>query len=588
MAIHYESSFGESYSLRILSSKLEEIKTIKTMFGELDRIPNHDGYFELINTINNEPKKQFIVQIKHVNGKSTQSTWSYDFPTEFLHYVKKKVTENPAIVFIVDIKSRSIYWKYLSDDFLMNLNFENKKKVRLHFDKNEYLDDIQMFTAKLLEITTNRNRLFIYKSAKEIEEIQSAIEWLNDSLNSIPMIKKALYPNLWRFGLATSKSSISMESVNSNIENHFFMKNESAQSFSIYPQIKGKPDTGIRDFDKVEQPSFVTFDLTSLTTPLIYVKNCFEKMLENYFDYFPLDFSNVEEDIISEVLFCFLDKYAKANKKYSKFGLNATYSLNEVAIETVKGYFTHTMIYTQSLFVEHKTNIDRTIYSMILNHLGPMHSDHADILSFVSTLPNNSFIQYEKIDYQYNQQILTLISSDYLAFYYALLEAEKRGMIFATRVWPSKEEMLIDSQINGDLVLSLLPRFVEKTGEIYNKYFTKQFTDYNLMLCKKIEVNFGKEIPGNFWKHKYVAYWYDNDKLSIRYNNKISIDYKKNLELKDTIKGSMIGWGIDDYLLTGLPMYLGLKSFIYQGFCHKFDVKCKGILLNNYRSHLFD
>lgn len=78
-------TFGESESIKILSSKLEEKRTIKTMCGELDRVPNHDGYFEPINTNNQEPKKQFIVQIKHVSGKSSETKWSYDFTTELLY-----------------------------------------------------------------------------------------------------------------------------------------------------------------------------------------------------------------------------------------------------------------------------------------------------------------------------------------------------------------------------------------------------------------------------------------------------------------------------------------------------------------------
>lgn len=66
------------------------------------------------------------------------------------------------------------------------------------------------------------------------------------------------------------------------------------------------------------------------------------------------------------------------------------------------------MLCTLNLLTNHNTNADNTIFRMILNHLGPTHSDGADILGLVSMLPNNFFKKIMKKDNQFDRRILTL------------------------------------------------------------------------------------------------------------------------------------------------------------------------------------
>lgn len=121
---HSKSAFDESESIRILEELLESTREIKTFFSENDRTPNYDGTFELVNN-ECEPVKQFIVQIKKVD-KLIQNTkgknigkYDYSLKTNFLQYVKDKVTECPAIYFVVDLSTKKVFWIYLSDETLM-------------------------------------------------------------------------------------------------------------------------------------------------------------------------------------------------------------------------------------------------------------------------------------------------------------------------------------------------------------------------------------------------------------------------------------------------------------------------------------
>lgn len=68
MKTHSDSSFDESKEISILKTLLESKNSIKTFFGENEKTPNHDGFFELVNTDTKQPKKQFIVQIKKTNA----------------------------------------------------------------------------------------------------------------------------------------------------------------------------------------------------------------------------------------------------------------------------------------------------------------------------------------------------------------------------------------------------------------------------------------------------------------------------------------------------------------------------------------
>ena len=79
------------------------------------------------------PTKQFIVQIKKVENLAANTKggnkgkYVYRLETNYLYYVKGKVTESPAICFVVDIVTHNDFWLYLSDAVLMSLDFEGKE-----------------------------------------------------------------------------------------------------------------------------------------------------------------------------------------------------------------------------------------------------------------------------------------------------------------------------------------------------------------------------------------------------------------------------------------------------------------------------
>ena len=163
LAKHSISAFHEAKAVRILENLLEERCKIKTFFSENDKTPNHDGFFELLGE-DGKPEKQFIVQIKKAEhllkcdkGKN-KGKYVYSLDTAFLHYVQERVSESPAIYFVVDIMEEKVFYIYLSDELLSGMDFENKNHISYKFSEKDIIKDVDAFTETLHKISLSRNK----------------------------------------------------------------------------------------------------------------------------------------------------------------------------------------------------------------------------------------------------------------------------------------------------------------------------------------------------------------------------------------------------------------------------------------------
>lgn len=277
IAKHSKAAFDESKSIRILSGLLESTGEIKTFFGENDKTPNYDGSFELVND-EQEPVKQFIVQIKKVDRLVLNSKGKYDYrlKTNFLQYVKDKVTENPAIYFVVDLATEKVYWIYLSDETLIRLNFEGKKTVTYHFREEDSISNVEAFVLTMQKIARERNNFFVYKTPQQIAEIQDAVDYLNQHLNGdLKNIKERIFPDLWRVGIKYSVD-------------HTVLFNDVPVPITgcvaLYPQMRGRLDTGVREYDwNLSENMFTHFSLGSETDIKKYSEETLHKIVQNFF-----------------------------------------------------------------------------------------------------------------------------------------------------------------------------------------------------------------------------------------------------------------------------------------------------------------
>ena len=285
MARHSASAFNEKTATRMLADFLEQNHTIATFFKENDRTPNYDGSFELVGE-DDAPTKQFIVQIKKVENLvpnvrgANKDKYVYDLDTSFLYYVKEKVTESPAIYFVVDIATKNIFWLYLSDELLMRLDFEGKEHISYPFSETDIVPNIETFAKILNQIAAKRNTLFLSKTPEQIAEMQDALDYINRLMeNDFPKIKEVVFPNLWRFGIKyTPGETMSITAGGQTITS------EATSMFALYPQIKGVADTGLKEYTGSWTNYFNHFDMFGKTTPMEYTRDSLHKIIKSYFE----------------------------------------------------------------------------------------------------------------------------------------------------------------------------------------------------------------------------------------------------------------------------------------------------------------
>lgn len=591
MATHSTSSFDESEEVRILSGVLESKRQIKTFFKENDRTPNHDGNFEIINN-DRTPKKQFIVQIKKVenlkpkkSGKN-KGKYVYSLNTAFLYYVKEKVTESPAIYFVVDIITKNIFWLYLSDEKLMSLNFENSKgSLSYAFCESEKLIDVDRFTIALNEIAVERNSIFINKTPEEISEMQDAVEYLNNYMNNdFIKMKEVMFPNLWRFGLRHSHTS-----EFSIIAGEKTIKPENTAAFALYPQIKGRKDAGIQDFNGQNEDGFYNFfDLTGNKKPIEYSKESLEKIIKNFFEY-EYAFQFLPTIALCEKLYIFAQKL---HRIFNIADENGKFLVEKVYI----GLF-WLLKYVESILINphpHNTreNELKQIIERNIKNNGKQSFDF--ILNFVDCYCVEYFAVFCKSNDtkklpRLSTALLSLLDDKHIRAYLIAMELKNRGELFLEPVWSydyfsliylSPEELI-------DTIDKICEEWFSKLPELYNETFDVIFDKNKYRLTGTFEYkNICPKKGCDYPCLVNIIHKYDNSVFLIKHNPSITADssnLKSGTGIKSIIHGSIFG----DFLQRKSLFYDSINCLLYEGVCKELNIKNQGLSIDGKSMTLF-
>ena len=483
MKTHSDSSFDESKEISILKTLLESKNSIKTFFGENEKTPNHDGFFELVNTDTKQPKKQFIVQIKKTNALklNKDGSYSYSFDTPFLFYVKEKVTESPAIVFIVELNTKKCFYKYLSDNYLMHLNFEDKDHITLRLNDCDQITDIDIFYNELLKIANERNARFVNKTPQQIEEIRLAVEWLNKAMEDIPFLKE-LIPNFWRFGIASSVGfPLKISTVGS--EPHELSNRQNANAFGLYLQCKDELDCGIQEF---MQRHYLkpTFDFTNTVTPMKYVQDVFISLMEDYFNLGIINPQYLSDTVLNEIVFGMLDKMAYTeNYILSKPNAVKTYYKDEETVEIAKNNLLKFFSYFVHIVNDNIADEDIGKKQAFLNALNrtPFNNSGVDLIQVISTFAGCDFKFWNGKYYSFDVLLnnLGLFKREYMLFCLAIEELEKRKILKVYRIWNTcnddfKSSGIIKFTTNGIDTSGYTPIKRPHGNSIYSLYDDKK------------------------------------------------------------------------------------------------------------------
>ncbi len=584
MATHSTSSFDESEEVRILSGFLESKRTIKTFFKENDRTPNHDGNFELIND-DKTPKKQFIVQIKkvenlqpNIQGKN-KGKYVYSLDTAFLYYVKEKVTESPAIYFVVDIITKDIFWLYLSDELLMSLNFEQSGELHSYgFSETDKVTNIDDFTKTLNKISQERNALFIEKTPEEISEIQDAVEYLNNYMNNdFVKIKEVLFPNLWRFGLRhsiTSEFSITIREKT--------VKPENTAVFALYPQIKGGRDTGIQTFQGHNDKGFFTsFDLSGKKKPLEYSKESLEKIIKSFFEnehafiYFP-------SIAISEKLSIFAKQLGRI--------FPITDSKGKIMVQKVYRGFFWVLKYIESIILNHpQTEEELALNKAIGTSLRNRGKKSCDFIFWCTNYGCDKhfykFCQTNNVNEmpRFSLTMLDFVKAEHIRAFLMASQLQERQITYLDTVWDYNYYEL--TQLEGKQFIQkiddICSRWLSLLPDLYNETFDKLFDKNKYRFCgrfeyKNVDCREGHSGP---WLSNIIHEYNDNN-FSLTYNANITEDFTDENK-SNGLKSVHSGLIFERLLQRQTPIYDSLTCLLYEGVCKGLGIKAHSLSMNH-------
>jgi len=584
MAIHSDTSFDEAEAVRFLSDVLEKGHRIKTFFKENDKTPNYDGSFELVDN-NGGPIKKFNVQIKKCSGVKSNvhsnglKTYYYDMDTSFLYYVKNKVTEGPAIYFIVDIKNREIFYKYLSDEFLIELSFENKQHVRCLLTDDDRITDTYSFYKAMLKIATERNELFSLCDKDELRYLQEAIDYVNNIMNNdLKTIKEHMFPDLWRFSLCISNNP----EMHIAIESGCRQKNiqgENTQVFGLYPQFIGDKS---HDIIRFKNDSFYQlYDFTGTQNAKEYCKEVIGRIVKSFCSRIPYDL--LPDAVLTELV------YEKAmyihNMLYRERGeiglLEAISDIN-VLCHYVKHIINNTCL----------TENEAKFYSFLMNNL----KNGIPVLVFNPFMFSNvkkeilSFAEKDQRKHDNDFTDLGIYDDVFRNYIEVIMEMRKRKMILITPVWNHKPMGFRNQKgfsINTvkEICKDWFARLIELYDIIYKKVFGKNLT-YKFLGV--INYCFDKKAVNDFESFinaTYIRHIIDDNRLLITYDDSLGVYENSPKDNYKIGKGDLFGPFLRDF--NGNLLYNGLRCFIYQGLCEGLGLKCDGIHFDNRQVKLF-
>lgn len=622
MKTHSDSSFDETKELVILRSLLESKKNIKTFFGENEKTPNHDGFFELVDMDTKQPKKQFVVQIKKANSlrKNKDNSYSFELDTPFLFYVKEKVAESPAIVFVVELSTKKCYYKYLSDEYLMQLYFETHGKIVIRLYDNDLITDIDSFYQTLYTIATERNLKFINKSPKQIEEIKTAVEWLNKAMEDIPFLKE-LIPNYWRFGIASSNNL----PITITVDKTDLSNGEKANAFGLYLQCKNGLDYGVQNF--IQQHYLkTTFDFTNTLTSSKYVQNVLISLLDDYFNHYIIDPQYLSDTVLSEIIFSMLDKMAFTEKCiFSKQNAVRTYYKDEESVETAKGNLLKFFSYFIHILNDDKNTSNSIKQRVFLNAIKrtPFNNPGADMIQVIASYAQKDFIEWKGNCLSFNMLLknLNLFTKEYVLYCASILELEKRGIKNVSRIWDISND---DYKSSGIIKLTNKGIDMSEFTPITRTHGNSIYSFYN---DKKLELAITKwisELPNEYsYCYKKIfgrndtfkyntnikikviphtetnlfPYWLELRSIKFDTNELISICYDETIPDDNALLDSFLpnivscssGLFPIELFEQRLPFYNSIKIFLWQGIVkyYNLDTKLHGVVVGNSTCHLF-
>ena len=246
-----DNAFKDNEAVHIVSAKLLESHCIMPHMDSSNTIPNTDGSIEVCEECGNRkiPVATFVVQVKslpedyinHNKRLHKADSYKYCCDTKAFNVALLQPTLNPVLLIMVDIKTSTIFWKYLSNKYCKELESFKTNDITIYFNDEDKISDVRKWSLKLKKIFDEK-RSKIHPADDPIpEEFQIAFERLNNALdNELAFVKKIFFPDTWKLGIS------------------YFVDSESQfKSLGVYRVPNGQSDLFVKNFNNAREVNFV-------------------------------------------------------------------------------------------------------------------------------------------------------------------------------------------------------------------------------------------------------------------------------------------------------------------------------------------
>lgn len=493
------NDFNESLGNSILKSLLQSHSGMYGHFEELDKTPNMDGYFDILKDENKKsvPVGKIEVQIKtldhdylNLNKTKNRSKYKYSCDTKIFNVVKEAITLNPCILFMVDVKDRRVFYKYISLEYALSMNIEDEANKMVYFGEEDEITNIDAFYEKVKYIYESRRKESLDEKAShfitnnnlstnELIMLQNEFDYLNGAFNKeLSYIKKRMFPHVWKFGLA-------------------YLKDDNVVGIGIYWICKGQQGeyfkklnaNTYRECSHVQINYRKNKDVRELIN--LFIKQVLEEAFKN--NVFSLEF--VKDEVLEEIAFYFLDKVASIEKTFENPEKPSVYYRNEEDVDVLESYYTALIQYGYEKYTLPPVSVSPNSSGTYL--CDPM----ADICNGHAMNQNRARLQYLLLHPEIRDEIRINICLSgkfaYRIIYETISEIKERKIGVVHRVWKTRDWKAFERKQKGiglfriengytiDDFYDNLEKLIFKIPENYN-YLLDNCPEYGEELrCKK-------------------------------------------------------------------------------------------------------
>jgi len=237
---------GETLAVTILRSLLDHAK-VRFNFEERDKGPNTDGYVELVDEFR-APISKLEVQIRKIHDDKRR----IQCPLTLISY--SETICNPVLLIGVDTKQKKAYWVHVSANLIAGLAIRSKQKTKvitfpienvidgknkgyikkwkkIHEGYARAIREYPNVKSELLELLKKSNPA-LGVNRQGFRNIHLFLDRINTLLDGeFLVVKRVLYPNTWKLGLAYSRYE------------------DNSVSYSLYPISFETNDVQIKEAD---------------------------------------------------------------------------------------------------------------------------------------------------------------------------------------------------------------------------------------------------------------------------------------------------------------------------------------------------